>query len=218
MKMRKFADKGFVREGQNENIDEDTRARAMASVDKDPLGDFIKSKGLDRGPAEAPAYGMTLADRQTPRNKPSIVSEKQLQAFKAKYGADKDLTDYMNEKQGLTRRKDKFNPTLGEAKDKNAQDAADAIDPGDIRTREIGKTRGGPSYDNAGKPSNAGPDVEYVPDSLNKRTGATAKMMRDFNNQANKRTGRGYASGGSVSASSRGDGIAQRGKTRGKMC
>jgi len=29
---------------------------------------------------------------------------------------------------------------------------------------------------------------------------------------------RGYASGGSVSASSRGDGIAQRGKTRGKMC
>ena len=29
---------------------------------------------------------------------------------------------------------------------------------------------------------------------------------------------RGYASGGSVSAASRGDGIAQRGKTRGKMC
>ena len=29
---------------------------------------------------------------------------------------------------------------------------------------------------------------------------------------------KGYASGGSVSASSRGDGIAQRGKTRGKMC
>jgi len=29
---------------------------------------------------------------------------------------------------------------------------------------------------------------------------------------------RGYASGGSVSASRRGDGIAQRGKTRGKMC
>jgi hypothetical protein len=29
---------------------------------------------------------------------------------------------------------------------------------------------------------------------------------------------RGYAKGGSVSASSRADGIAQRGKTRGKMC
>jgi hypothetical protein len=171
-----------IRVGQNENIDNDTRARAMASVNKDPLGDFIKSRGLDSGSAEAPAYGMTLADRQTPRTKPSIVSAKELNAFKAKYGADKDLTDYMNAQAGGLKRRNKFNPTLGEAKDKNAQDAADAIDPGDIRT------------------------------------GATAKMMSDFNNQANKRTGRGYASGGSVSASRRGDGIAQRGKTRGKMC
>ena len=213
MKMRKFANEGIVREGNNENIDDETRERAGNSVNKDPLGDFIKSKGLDRGPAEAPAYGMTLADRQTPRNKPSVVTMDQV-----KKAGFSNLREYLNDKQGLTRRKDKFNPTLGEAKDKNAQDAADAIDPGDIRTREIGKTRGGPSYDIAGKPSNAGPDVEYVPDSLNKRTGATAKMMRDFNNQANKRTGRGYASGGSVSASSRGDGIAQRGKTRGRMC
>ena len=194
MKMRKFSDGGETIDDGNE----------------DRLGDFIKSKGLDRSSAEAPAYGMTLADRQTPRNKPSVVTKEQLKGM--------SLRDYMNQKQGLTRRKDKFNPTLGEAKDKNAQDAADAIDPGDIRTRELGKTRGGPSYDIAGKPSNAGPDVEYVPDSLNKRTGATAKMMRDFNNQANKRTGRGYASGGAVSASSRGDGIAQRGKTRGRMC
>ena len=213
MKMRKFANEGIVREGNNENIDDETQERAGNSVNKDPLGDFIKSKGLDRGPAETPAYGMTLADRQTPRNKPSVVTMDQV-----KKAGFSNLRDYLNDKQGLTRRKDKFNPTLGEAKDKNAQDAADAIDPGDIRTREIGKTRGGPSYDIAGKPSNAGPDVEYVPDSLNKRTGATAKMMRDFNNQANKRTGRGYASGGAVSASSRGDGIAQRGKTRGRVC
>ena len=202
MKMRKFSDGGETIDDGNE----------------DRLGDFIKSKGLDRSSAEAPAYGMTLADRQTPRNKPSIVSEKQLQAFKAKYGADKDLRDYMNAQAGGLKRRNTVNPTLGEAKDKNAQDAADAIDPGDARTKEIGKTRGGPSYDSSGKPSNAGPDVEYKPQSLNKRTGATAKMMSDFNNQANKRTGRGYASGGSVSASSRGDGIAQRGKTRGKMC
>jgi len=218
MKMRKFADEGIVREGKNENIDDKTRARAMASVNKDPLGNFIKSRGLDSGSAETPAYGMTLADRLTPRNKPAIVTLQQLNAFKKEFGADKDLTDYMNAQAGGLKRRNKVNPTLGEAKDKNAQDAADAIDPGDIRTRELGKTRGGPSYDIAGKPSNAGPDVEYVPDSLNRRTGATAKMMSDFNNQANKRTGRGYASGGAVSASRRGDGIAQRGKTRGKIC
>jgi hypothetical protein len=197
MKMRRFEKGGFA-------TSEDSEANA------DRLGDFIAT--LDRGPVAAPSYGRTLAERQTPSNKPLVVTKEEL----AKSGMS--LRDYMNEKQGLTRRKDKVNPTLGEAKDKNAQDAADAIDPGDTRTREIGKTRGGPSYDNAGKPSNAGPDVEYKPQSLNKRTGATAKMMSDFNNQANKRTGRGYASGGSVSASSRGDGIAQRGKTRGKMC
>ena len=200
-----------VRVGKNENIDADVRARAMASVDKDPLGEFIKSKGLDRGPVAVPGMGGPVAAGTLTKKTPTVTKEEL-----EKSGLS--LRDYMNKQQGLTRRKDKFNPTLGEAKDKNAQDAADAIDPGDIRTREIGKTRGGPSYDIAGKPSNAGPDVEYVPDSLNKRTGATAKMMRDFNNQANKRTGRGYASGGAVSASSRGDGIAQRGKTRGKMC
>ena len=198
MKMRKFERGGFA-------TSEDSEANA------DRLGDFIAT--LDRGPVAAPdnlkEISMQAQGRST-RTKASIVTKEQLKGM--------SLRDYMNEKQGLTRRKDKVNPTLGEAKDKNAQDAADAIDPGDIRTRELGKTRGGPSYDIAGKPSNAGPDVEYVPDSLNRRTGATAKMMSDFNNQANKRTGRGYASGGSVSASRRGDGIAQRGKTRGRMC
>ena len=206
MKMRKFERGGFA-------TSEDSEAN------EDRLGDFIAT--LDRGPVAAPDNLKEIsmqAQGRSARTKPAIVSAKELKAFKSKYGADKDLRDYMNAQAGGLKRRNTVNPTLGEAKDKNAQDAADAIDPGDIRTRELGKTRGGPSYDIAGKPSNAGPDVEYVPDSLNKRTGATAKMMRDFNNQANKRTGRGYASGGSVSASSRGDGIAQRGKTRGRMC
>ena len=133
-------------------------------------------------------------------------------------------------------------PTRGEARNKTEQDAADAIDPGDMRTREIGRTRGGPSYDSAGKPSNAGPDVVSSNYSRNTRTGATAKMLKD---DAKKPTSKEdymqsreqyktaqdesepstfrkggvvkkYASGGSVS--SRADGIAQRGKTRGKMC
>jgi hypothetical protein len=38
--------------------------------------------------------------------KAKVVTKEQLQAFKTKYGADKDLTDYMNAQQGLTRRKD----------------------------------------------------------------------------------------------------------------
>jgi hypothetical protein len=51
---------------------------------------------------------------------------------------------------------------------------------------------------------------------------AKDKEKASFNRERGDRAGggaiRGYASGGSVSASSRGDGIAQRGKTRGKMC
>lgn len=201
MKMRKFEKGGFA-------TSEDSEAN------EDRLGDFIATQ--DRGPVAAPDNLKEIsmqAQGRSARTKPAIVTMDQV-----KKAGFLNLRDYLNKQQNLSRRRDKVNPTLGEAKDKNAQDAADAIDPGDIRTRELGKTRGGPSYDSAGKPSNAGPDVEYVPDSLNKRTGATAKMMSDFNNQANKRTGRGYASGGTVSASSRGDGIAQRGKTRGRMC
>jgi hypothetical protein len=207
------------------NGEDDSYVEGTATSLRDDTEDQLRQNQLERmakivnssesSTRETPAAAPVAA---APKAKPAIVTLQQLNAFKAKYGADKDLTDYMNAQAGGLKRRNKFNPTLGEAKDKNAQDAADAIDPGDIRTRELGKTRGGPSYDIAGKPSNAGPDVEYVPDSLNRRTGATAKMMSDFNNQANKRTGRGYASGGSVSASRRGDGIAQRGKTRGKMC
>ena len=133
-------------------------------------------------------------------------------------------------------------PTMGNASSKATQDAADAIDPGDRRTREMGRTRGGPSYDSAGKPSNAGPDVLSSNYSRNTRTGATAKMLKDnakkpmskedyMKSREQYKTAQDesepstfrkggvvkkYASGGSVS--SRADGIAQRGKTRGKMC
>ena len=45
-----------------------------------------------------------------------------------------------------------------------------------------------------------------------------SKFMKESGQKAGGGAIRGYASGGSVSAASRGDGIAQRGKTRGKMC
>ena len=45
-----------------------------------------------------------------------------------------------------------------------------------------------------------------------------SKFMKESGQKAGGGAIRGYASGGSVSASRRGDGIAQRGKTRGKMC
>lgn len=142
---------------------------------------------------EEPSRAFAKPDRfSSPANKSKAVTKEEL----AKSGLS--LRDYMNKQQGLKRRG--VNPTLGEARNSAEQSAADAIDPGDIRTRELGRTRGSPSYDSAGKPSTAGPDVLSSNYSRNTRTGATAKM----------------ASGGAVS--SRADGIAQRGKTRGRMC
>ena len=310
MKMRKFADEGFVREGKNENIDDETRARAMASVDKDPLGDFIKSKGLDRGPAEAPSYGMSLEDRQTPRNKPSVVTKEQLNAFKAKYGADKDLTDYMNAQAGGLKRRNAPAADTSKAFDKEqqyqraqeaaqtpegkarrsameksqalegsypvenlaggaagllksgvgallgrgaAKEAAKRVEP-TFREKELEIIKEVPrllegskklalpkptpklGYDKAGaKAAERGGRAEGRQAEMLKENARRSGLREDASAETRKavrdklggdkftvmkRGGsvQGYASGGSVSASRRGDGIAQRGKTRGKMC
>ena len=89
-------------------------------------------------------------------------------------------------------------PTLGESYEAD-RNAADAIDPGDMRMQEIGRTRGKPAEN-------------Y---SRNTRTGATANESEPSTFRKGGVVKK-YASGGSVS--SRADGIAQRGKTRGKMC
>jgi hypothetical protein len=84
------------------------------------------------------------------------------------------LRDYMNKQQGLTRRKE-VNPTLG-GNNQAEVDAADKVDYAQVlQLRETGNTRGGPSYDSAGKPSNAGPDVLSSNYSRNTRTGAPVR-------------------------------------------
>lgn len=81
MKTRKFADGEFVREGSNENIDDDTRARAMKfAEDSDST---IKASGE--------SFKKAL-------EKPKVVTKEEL----AKSGLS--LRDYMNKQQGLTRR------------------------------------------------------------------------------------------------------------------
>jgi len=82
-------EKGGIVEGSNPNIDEDVRERARQSVASSESG---------AKPVAAPAYGMTLTDRQTPRGKPPIVTKEELE----KSGLS--LRDYMNKQQGLTRR------------------------------------------------------------------------------------------------------------------
>jgi hypothetical protein len=113
------------------------------------------------------------------------------------------LRDYLNAKQGLKRRKEK-DPTAGDSPDKAAQEAADAIDPGrDMRTPR--------RYNNIMERPQADRDAML---KLGLQRQEAARAMKDF--KAKKVAG--MKSGGSVSsASSRADGCATKGKTKGTM-
>jgi len=121
--------------------------------------------------------GAPPAAMPSPKSKkPAIVTKEEL----AKSGYD-NLRDYLNAKQGLTRRKEK-NPT------------PKPIDPSNIRS--------GPRFDDEG-----------LIDPSNIRSGSQPEEALLKNRV------KGMKSGGSVgSASRRADGIAIKGKTRGKMC
>lgn len=186
----------------NPNIDDDTRARARK---------FVESN-------------------TTAAAKPRVVGKKEL--------ADSGLSlrDFLNKERGLTRRKDKSDPTAGEAKDRAAQEAADSIDPGndggkaevDRQNAEIAKMGMTPAqYLRSGK---AEIDRQDARARKEKDMGAyrprrasgtnTTPENKDVSDMTFKRGGKvkAYAAGGSVSASRRGDGIATKGKTRGRMC
>jgi hypothetical protein len=130
--------------------------------------------------------GAPPAAMPSPKPKKSgIVTKEELEK------SGMSLRDYLNKQRGLTRRKEK-DPTAGEARDKAAQAAADAIDPG------------------------ADPD-------FSKKMGMSAyKPRRSYNEPPvgnAKRSEGNYAKGGKVSsASKRADGIATKGKTRGRFC
>jgi hypothetical protein len=131
--------------------------------------------------------------------------------------------------------KKEVDPTAGEARDKAAQAAAD--EQGDRPLPFINKPEKEDKpkkevYRNfSGKMVEKTPDIANPMAGLGSLIGRGAKAMgeaydkyefmtpakRIAKENKEKREARGYKSGGSV-ASSRADGIAQRGKTRGKMC
>ena len=192
MKMRKFEKGGFA-------TSEDSEAN------EDRLGDFIAT--LDRGPVAAPDNLKEIsmqAQGRSAKTKPSVVSAKELKAFKAKYGADKDLTDYMNAQAGGLKRRNTVDPNMGAKADEafsdyrkklEAETPPTALDVANQQRKEkLARL----------KLASAGAESKM------RQANASSMSRADFV--------KGYASGGSVSASTRGDGIAQRGKTRGRMC
>ena len=309
MKMRKFERGGFATSEDSE-------------YNRDSLGDFIVKKDVDRVPVNEVADDEKVVTddriaRTSPaaasKAKPAIVSEKQLQAFKAKYGTDKDLTDYMNDQAGGLKRRNAPAADTSKAYGKEqqyqraqeaaqtpegkakraameksqavenvypeqallggagfgiksiakaaqnlanrggAKEAAKRVEP-TFREKELEIIKEVPrllegskklalpkptpklGYDKAGAKAAErggraeGRQAEMLKENARRsglREDASAETLKAVRDKLGgdkftvmKRGGsvQGYASGGSVSASSRGDGIAQRGKTRGKMC
>ena len=139
--------------------------------------------------------------------KPPIVTLQQLNAFKAKYGAEKDLTDYMNAQKGLTRR----GGATAMPSNANAAPATPMSTDPSQRTKLKYQSLQDRAEEYAMKNKAAGMGMY----GTKKSEPATGNPKRSKNITDMLGLSSNYASGGKVrSASSRADGIAIRGKTR----
>jgi len=142
--------------------------------------------------------------------KPAIVTKKQLEES----GFD-NLRDYLNAKRGLTRRDEqKF---IGDKPKMGAYVPRDS----DTRKGEIMTSKNAKGRDNYVRSGQKSFDTEREPEALaapNKPGTNVRYENTDVSDMSMKRGGKvkKMASGGS--ASSRADGIAVKGKTRGRMC
>ena len=188
MKRKRYDEGGDVLEAANASEESQDIARSMGAG----------PKNVEAPKAEAP--------------KQRIVSKKELE------DSGMSLRDYLNRERGLKRRAEK-DPTAGEARDRAAQEAADAIDPG----RDMRAPR---RYNSIMERPQADRDAMV---KLGLQRQEAERAMKDF--KAKK--AQGFAKGGSIkpskmgavkqakpsmgSASSRADGIATKGKTRGRF-
>ena len=182
-----------MRSGSNPNIDDDTRKRALK---------FVESANSPK-----PSVAANPPTKKTP-----IVTKKML----ADSGFD-NLRDYMNAQRGLTRRKE-VDPTAGEARDRAAQEAADAMDGADPKYG-LG-LKSAPKTAESEVIKYEEPPVQTTQPAVSE----TKKQKRPRNLTDFLGITTPYKSGGSVKrhdagsgASNRGDGIARRGTTKGRF-
>ena len=207
-----------VRVGKNKNIDDETRARAMASV-----AGLSKPKP-SAGAVAVPGRGGPVAAGTL--TKPPIITKEQME----KEGFT-DLRDYLNFKGGFTRRPDKVNPDMGATSDKAFLDfvkdrnkPTPAAAPADVPVArsEVKNTPNDLRAKSKEQQARGAKLRGQTPGVLGENA---AKLEKEFKGSLNvadfldsDSSTKKFAKGGSVSASSRGDGIAQRGKTRGRVC
>ena len=203
-KMKRYAE-GDIVEGENPNIDDETRARARKFVE-----DNMESEPVSRFTPKSAAKART-------------VSKKELEE------SGLSLRDYLNKQQGLTRR----GGSAGEEKASKRASAKESItDTGDELARlESRYKKPAPRYETPYDRMNrsnreSGTDFDSMVGKLKDRiTGASDRgqdrILTGIKKRAdeNKFMGStGMKSGGKVSsASKRADGCAIKGKTRGKM-
>lgn len=191
-KMKRYAE-GDIVEGENPNIDDETRARARKYVEDNMATE------------EAPKFTPKAASPA----KSKMVTKEEL----AKSGLS--LRDYLNKQQGLTRR--------GGSESSSAADTGDEVDRLANRYKKPAAKYETPYDRMNRTNRDAGIDFDSVVDKVKKRiTGASDsgqdRILTGIKKKSdeNKFMGStGMKSGGKVSsASKRADGCAIRGKTR----
>ena len=140
----------------------------------------------------------------------AVVSAKELASFKEKYGAEKDLTDLLNMDKGLQRK-------IPSATAKEVQEKIDT------EQRSAPVTRSAAPVTRSAAPATrtvSGPDEpdmsEYKPRRTPKPLTEVKKPGTEVNYENKETSDMSFKRGG-MTASRRADGIAQRGKTKGRM-
>lgn len=131
-------------------------------------------------------------DKNAP-TKPRIVGKKELE------DSGLSLRDFLNKERGLTRRRDP-DPTAGNARNKKEQDDADAVDPG----KDMGYV--------PRRVHKQATDRESYPPRRSSSLSDVTRPGTNVNYENQDVSDMTFKRGGVVSR--RGDGIAQRGKTR----
>ena len=181
MKKRKFADGGETIDYIETPSQKATKERMLALAnDPDAIGETNPKYNIDEFTAfnqEKPPRDPFAKIPLELKAKPKVVTLAQLQAFKKQYGADKVLRDYMNAKQGLTRKASPRAPMSAE----------------DMTVEKY-------------TPRDMAKNTERV-----ERESIADAIAMKYRSRRSPPASQ-YAKGGSI------DGIAQRGKTRGRMC
>ena len=195
----------FVYDEQGEMLPSDSAAAAARRKELDDDARMV-SDAKDAAKAPAPSAKMPTRPGQGAKPKSKIVTKEQL----AKSGFD-NLRDYMNAKKGLKRRGSAAS-TPAAKKEETSVDSA--VMAGEARRRQKS-----PVMNDEKRKRNAAANVAAAK-LANRYNSISEDMYNPGSNAAAFAERGGMKKGGRVTASSaskRADGIAQRGKTRGKV-